>query len=209
MQMEDATDKSRCSTTQGVIARPWTTTMDLKTLGHFTVPSEILAQSLESVCLWRGSYYSATPRDLRYRFHLSRWVSNLLHNIVGKFSDQCLSFYTSELQIALLQQTEAMICGSTRRKGRYDWLSWCFCPMCSFWWETRPPCFHSSAGWEGDVKTQAVKSLTAHFCLSKSSMPALTMSELNGFTLMFRMELLVRDHTLVLCLKAALTCRKK
>lgn len=33
----------------------------------------------------------------------------------------------------------------------------------------------------------------------------LTISELNGFTLMFRMELLVRDHTLVLCLKAALT----
>lgn len=31
------------------------------------------------------------------------------------------------------------------------------------------------------------------------------MSELKGFTLMFRMELLVRDHTLVLCLKAALT----
>lgn len=35
------------------------------------------------------------------------------------------------------------------------------------------------------------------------------MSELNGFTLMFLMELLVRDHTLVLCLKAALTCRQK
>ena len=33
----------------------------------------------------------------------------------------------------------------------------------------------------------------------------LTMSELNGFTLMLRTELLVSDHTLVLCLKAALT----
>lgn len=37
----------------------------------------------------------------------------------------------------------------------------------------------------------------------------LTMSELKGFTLMFRMELLVRDHTLVLCLKAALTYRNE
>lgn len=35
------------------------------------------------------------------------------------------------------------------------------------------------------------------------------MSELNGFTLMFRMELLVRVHTLVLCLKAARTLKKK
>lgn len=31
------------------------------------------------------------------------------------------------------------------------------------------------------------------------------MSELKGFTLMLRVELLVRDQTLVLCLKAALT----
>lgn len=36
---------------------------------------------------------------------------------------------------------------------------------------------------------------------------ALTMSEFNGFTLTFRMELLVRVHTLVLCLNAVLTCR--
>lgn len=36
----------------------------------------------------------------------------------------------------------------------------------------------------------------------------LTMSELKGFTLMLRVELLVRDQTLVLCLKAALTCGK-
>lgn len=35
------------------------------------------------------------------------------------------------------------------------------------------------------------------------------MSELKGFTLMLRVELLVRDQTLVLCLKAALTFRKK
>lgn len=34
---------------------------------------------------------------------------------------------------------------------------------------------------------------------------ALTMSELKGFTLAWRLELLVRDQTLVLCLKAALT----
>lgn len=34
------------------------------------------------------------------------------------------------------------------------------------------------------------------------------MSELKGFTLTFRTELLVRDHTLVLCLKAALTFKK-
>lgn len=33
------------------------------------------------------------------------------------------------------------------------------------------------------------------------------MSEFNGFTLTFRMELLVRVHTLVLCLNAVLTCR--
>lgn len=33
----------------------------------------------------------------------------------------------------------------------------------------------------------------------------LTMSELKVLTLMLRMELLVRDHTLVLCLNAALT----
>lgn len=31
------------------------------------------------------------------------------------------------------------------------------------------------------------------------------MSELKGFTLAWRLELLVRDQTLVLCLKAALT----
>lgn len=37
----------------------------------------------------------------------------------------------------------------------------------------------------------------------------LTMSELKGFTLMLRVELLVRDHTLVLCLKAALTFGRK
>lgn len=37
----------------------------------------------------------------------------------------------------------------------------------------------------------------------------LTMSELKGFTLMLRVELLVRDQTLVLCLKAALTFGKK
>lgn len=37
----------------------------------------------------------------------------------------------------------------------------------------------------------------------------LTMSELKGLTLMLRMELLVRDHTLVLCLKAALTWEKE
>lgn len=36
----------------------------------------------------------------------------------------------------------------------------------------------------------------------------LTMSELKGFTLMLRVELLVRDQTLVLCLKAALTFGK-
>lgn len=35
------------------------------------------------------------------------------------------------------------------------------------------------------------------------------MSELKGFTLMLRAELLVRDHNLVLCLKAALTFGKK
>lgn len=34
---------------------------------------------------------------------------------------------------------------------------------------------------------------------------ALTMSELKGFMLAWRVELLVRDQTLVLCLKAALT----
>lgn len=34
------------------------------------------------------------------------------------------------------------------------------------------------------------------------------MSELNGLTLMLRIELLVKVHTLVLCLKAALTCDK-
>lgn len=34
------------------------------------------------------------------------------------------------------------------------------------------------------------------------------MSELKGFTLMLRVELLVRDQTLVLCLKAALTFGK-
>lgn len=33
----------------------------------------------------------------------------------------------------------------------------------------------------------------------------LTISELKGFVLVVRPELLVRDHTLVLCLKAALT----
>jgi len=33
------------------------------------------------------------------------------------------------------------------------------------------------------------------------------MSELKGLTLMLRIELLVKVHTLVLCLKAALTCR--
>lgn len=37
---------------------------------------------------------------------------------------------------------------------------------------------------------------------------ALTTSEWKGFTLMFRMELLVRVHTLVLCLKAARTLKK-
>lgn len=37
----------------------------------------------------------------------------------------------------------------------------------------------------------------------------LTMSELKGFTLMLRVELLVRDQTLVLCLKAALTFGEK
>lgn len=36
----------------------------------------------------------------------------------------------------------------------------------------------------------------------------LTMSELKGFALMLRVELLVRDQTLVLCLKAALTFGK-
>lgn len=35
------------------------------------------------------------------------------------------------------------------------------------------------------------------------------MSELKGFTLMLRVELLVRDQTLVLCLKAALTFGEK
>lgn len=38
---------------------------------------------------------------------------------------------------------------------------------------------------------------------------ALTMSELKGFTLAWRLELLVRDHTLVLCLKAALTFKSR
>lgn len=46
------------------------------------------------------------------------------------------------------------------------------------------------------------------FCISRSLTTALTISELNGFTLTFRMELLVRDHTLVLCLKAALTYKE-
>lgn len=36
---------------------------------------------------------------------------------------------------------------------------------------------------------------------------ALTRSELKGFTLVLRAELLARDQTLVLCLNAALTFR--
>lgn len=38
-------------------------------------------------------------------------MPNSLHNIVGEYSGQCLSFYTSELRIALLPQTETVLHG--------------------------------------------------------------------------------------------------
>lgn len=92
------------------------------------------AQFLESVCLLSWSYYLATWHLLWYHFHLRLgWVSNSTHKIVEKntLAFSVLSFYTSKLQIALLPQTKTVTGGFTRRRGRCDWPSWCFCPMCS------------------------------------------------------------------------------
>ena len=109
----------------------------------------IIRHSRQSLFVFKGE---ATQHPLWHHFHLSRWTSNSLRNNVGDYSGQCLSFYTRELQAALLlpSQTDVTICGPTRRRSRSDWLSWCFCPMCSSWWESRPPCFHSSGGREGE-----------------------------------------------------------
>lgn len=132
---------------------------------------------------------------------------NILYNFkltacndrVEELSGQCLPFHPSEPHIVLLSHS-----GEVKTVGRVG---------------AFVPCVHLSGSYtllvsihlfcetgKGNIRLLGAKQ--SSFVGAYASMLTLTMSELNGFTLAFLIELLVRDQTLVLCLNAALTCRK-